>query len=96
MPFGALGCLLLELCCHGFPLGSPGALAVGLWSIGALGCWCLTDCSLLTEAEMAAQVAKIHCQQRVMETLMEKQISELEGSCAALTSTSSLPAKQKL
>ncbi|XP_053234588.1 erlin-1-like [Podarcis raffonei] len=32
------------------------------------------------EAEKAAQVAKIHCQQRVMETLMEKQISELEDT----------------
>lgn len=35
---------------------------------------------LITEAEKAAQVSKIHYQQKIMEKETEKRISEIEGN----------------
>lgn len=38
---------------------------------------------MIAEAEKAAQVARIHYQQKIMEKETEKRISEIEGNCAA-------------
>lgn len=38
---------------------------------------------LIAEAEKAAQVARIHYQQKIMEKETEKRISEIEGNCGA-------------
>lgn len=36
---------------------------------------------MFAEAEKAAQVARIHYQQKIMEKETEKRISEIEGNC---------------
>lgn len=38
---------------------------------------------MIAEAEKAAQVARIHYQQKIMEKETEKRISEIEGNCGA-------------
>lgn len=39
---------------------------------------------MIAEAEKAAQVARIHYQQKIMEKETEKRISEIEGNGAAV------------
>lgn len=55
-----------------------GAGVAGPQAVQLLG----TGRCLLTEAEKVAQVAKIQYQQKVMEALIGRRISELEGQCS--------------
>lgn len=71
--------------------GSVGKSLLCLWHRAGVRLLILRPCRayvwaepvVIAEAEKAAQVARIHYQQKIMEKETEKRISEIEGNCGA-------------